>query len=174
MMETLFDMNPEHHKNEDKDISLTPLPLIRSLGDFDIDCCGVSVHPTADRIISLPECGLATPWEGRVWCNPPYSNPAPWMKKMKSHGSGVALVLASTGTQWFQEYCFTASAVLFLKKRPKFTRLDGSNFSIMRDCALVGFSEADYSALDKARLAGHINGVLVRPPTLDEQDFWGE
>ena len=166
-------MNAEHHKNEDKDISLTPLHLIQSLGQFDTDCCGVSCHPTAKRIISLPECGLQASWQGRVWCNPPYSNPAPWMKKMHTHGSGVALVLASTGTQWFQDYCFTASAVFFLKKRPKFTRLDGSSFSIMRDCAMVGFSKTDAEAMEEAVKAGQIEGKFIRLPDFNESDFWG-
>lgn len=166
-------MNAEHHKNEDKDISLTPLPLIEALGRFDTDCCGVSCHPTAERIISLPECGLQSSWQGRVWCNPPYSNPAPWVKKMSHHGNGVALVLASTGTQWFQDYCFTASAVLFLKKRPKFTRLDGSSFSIMRDCAMVGFSKEDAEAMERAVKSGWIDGKFIRLPDFNEEDFWG-
>jgi hypothetical protein len=95
------------------------------------------------------------------------------MKKMHAHGSGVALVLASTGTQWFQDYCFTASAVLFLKKRPKFTRLDGSSFSIMRDCAMVGFSKADAESMEKAVNANQIEGKFIRLPDFNETDFWG-
>lgn len=154
-------MNPDFHKNEDKDISLTPLHLIKALGEFDVDCCGVQIHPTARRIISLPEDGLTTPWEGRVWCNPPYSDPKPWMQRMRAHGSGVALVLASTGTGWFQDYCFTASGVFFLNSRPKFTRLDGSRFQIMRDCALIAFSEKDRRLMEFAYMCGDIGGRLV-------------
>lgn len=139
---------------EDKDVSLTPLSIIRSLGEFDLDCCGLLAHPTAKRIYQLPDDGLMLPWTGRVWCNPPYSKPEPWMRRMAEHGSGVALVLASTGTKWFQRYCFEASAVLFLEGRPKFTRMDGSRFLIMRDCALVAFSKKDAEALKSCGLAG--------------------
>jgi len=150
-------MSEEHHKLEDKDISLTPLWMLRSLGSFDMDCCGLLKHPTAPRIVQLPENGLETPWDGRVWCNPPYSTPKPWVKRMYEHGSGISLTLASTGTEWFQKYCFGASGVLFLSKRPKFTRMDGSLFQIMRDCALTAFSDDD---VERLRYSG-IGGVLV-------------
>lgn len=150
----------EHHKLEDKNISLTPLHLINILGIFDTDCCGLSRHPTASRIIQLPEDGLTAEWEGRVWCNPPYSSPEPWMKKMYQHGRGISLTLASTGTQWFQKYCFGASGILFLAKRPKFVRLDGSAFQIMRDCALTAFSSKDVEALE----ASGIQGKLIKLP----------
>lgn len=151
-------MNPDFHKNEDKDISLTPISLISCLGHFDLDCCGLQTHRTADRIISLPENGLAIEWTGRVWCNPPYSNPKPWIERMYAHGNGVALVLASTGTRWFQDYCFTASGILFLSSRPRFTRLDGSRFQIMRDCALVAFSEKDRGSLESGVIFGEFGG----------------
>lgn len=146
---------------EDKDISLTPLGLIRSLGSFDLDCCGLKAHPTSARIIQLPEDGLTQKWEGRVWCNPPYSEPEPWMKKMASHQNGVALVLASTGTRWFQEFCFSAKGIMFLAKRPKFTRMDGSAFSIMRDCALIAFSANDLASFYMAEVCGDLKGRIV-------------
>lgn len=146
----------ELHKLEDKDISLTPLWMIKALGHFNTDSCGLLAHPTADKIIQLPEDGLTAKWEGRVWCNPPYSNPLPWVKKMHEHGSGISLTLASTGTRWSQDYCFGAKAVLFLDKRPKFVRLDGSAFQIMRDCALTAFGNADVEALRRSRIQGKL------------------
>lgn len=159
----------EYHDISDKDISLTPLEVIRSLGRFDMDVCGLKSHPTASRVVQLPEDGLAVAWKGRVWCNPPYSNPKPWMVKMANHKNGIALVLASTGTEWFQKYCFGAHSVFFLAKRPRFTRLDGSRFHIMRDCVLVGFSEADTLSFKKSGLAGV---VMECGPTSQEDDSW--
>lgn len=146
----------EHHKLEDKDISLTPKWMIDSLGVFDMDCCGLKAHATASRVIQLPEDGLTATWEGRVWCNPPYSKPEPWVKRMHTHGRGISLTLASTGTQWFQKYCFGARGILFLDKRPKFVRLDGSAFSIMRDCALTAYGEGDLEALKNSGLTGRL------------------
>jgi len=92
------------HDITDKNITLTPLDLISSIGTFDLDPCGLVFHKTAEKIISLPTDGLIEEWNGTVWLNPPYSNPKPFIKKLSEHGSGVALVLNSTDTGWFQEY----------------------------------------------------------------------
>lgn len=142
------------HVVEDKDISLTPLGLICSLGQFDLDPCGVQEHQTAQRIISLPQCGLESEWSGRVWLNPPYSAPSPWLEKLLNHGNGIALVLSSTGTVWFQDFGLKASSILFLKGRPKFTRLDGTRFDIMRDVCLIGYGKNNSEALKNSGLSG--------------------
>ena len=41
------------HKLEDKNITLTPLSLIKEIGVFDYDPCGLKFHKTANKIISL-------------------------------------------------------------------------------------------------------------------------
>lgn len=52
--------------------------------------------------------GLSMPWRGNVWCNPPYSDPAPWADRMMEHCDGTAvregllLVNVSTSVQWFR------------------------------------------------------------------------
>ena len=51
---------------------LTPLEVTEDLGPFDLDPCGYPGWNTARQLICLPEDGLSTPWEGRVWLNPPY------------------------------------------------------------------------------------------------------
>jgi len=73
------------HSVEDKNITLTPLNLIGNFGVFDLDPCGLQWHKTANKIISLPDDGLVEKWEGRVWLNPPYSNPKPFIKKLAEH-----------------------------------------------------------------------------------------
>ena len=74
-------MKKEFHKIEDKNITLTPLELIANLGEFDLDPCGLQFHKTAKNIITLPMDGLKEPWKGKVWLNPPYSNPSSFLKK---------------------------------------------------------------------------------------------
>jgi len=51
-----------------KDITLTPLELIKSLGEFDLDPCGFDGHNTAKRYISTTkkEMDLEIKWFGRV------------------------------------------------------------------------------------------------------------
>lgn len=48
----------------------------------------------ARRYLSAVEDGLATPWEGLVWCNPPYSGSTPWVERWCAHGNGLILVPA--------------------------------------------------------------------------------
>ena len=62
---------------------------------FDIDVCapegGVPWIP-CKKYFTENDDGLAQRWEGFVWCNPPYSKPAPWLDKMRTHGNGIVLV----------------------------------------------------------------------------------
>ena len=144
----------EYHKLEDKDITLTPLDLISKLGKFDLDPCGISTHKTATSIISLPNDGLKIDWWGRVWLNPPYSDPKPWLEKLARHNNGIALVLNSTDTGWFQAALIAANCMFLLKGRPKFMRLDGSRVSIMRGVVLFAFGESNASDLEVCELEG--------------------
>lgn len=98
---------------------LTPLPIVQSLGEFDLDPCGEEFHPTAKTIYT--ENGLGREWFGRVWLNPPYSEVWIWLDKLVEHGRGVALVFARTDTRWAQKALREATSVFFLAKRIKFT-----------------------------------------------------
>lgn len=102
---------------------LTPLPLINSLGEFDLDPCGYVGHETARKIITLPEDGLITKWEGRVWLNPPYGRHCKdWLAKLKEHGDGIALIFARLDTKWIQEYL--KNGFFSLEGRVKFLNKD--------------------------------------------------
>ena len=97
-----------------KDITLTPLKLISSIGRFDLDPCGFEGHDTAKNIYLLPNNdGLLDKWFGKVWMNPPYSEVTKWIEKLSKHNNGIALVLASTETAWFQDYVFKKLVVYY-------------------------------------------------------------
>jgi hypothetical protein len=99
-------------------------------------------------------------WSGRVWLNPPYSNPKPFIKKLAEHGNGIALVLNSTDTEWFQEYGLKkANGMYLLKGRPKFTRMDMSPVSIMRGVVLFAYGEQNCQALKNCQLNGYYVGL---------------
>lgn len=57
---------------------------------FDLDVAappgGVPWVPT-DHHFTLAEDGLAQSWRGRVWMNPPFSKPSPWVRKFIAHGN---------------------------------------------------------------------------------------
>lgn len=101
------------------DVWLTPLDIIHSLGEFDLDPCGEQIHRTAKLIYS--DDGLDRPRKGRVWLNPPYSQVGIWLDKLARHrDGGIALVFARTDTEWAQRILPQASSVFFLKGRIKF------------------------------------------------------
>ncbi len=147
---------------KEKDTTLTPLDLINKLGYFDLDPCGYLNHQTAGTLNVWPNDGLKLNWIGRIWLNPPYSNPAPWLEKLSNHNNGIALVLCSTETNWFQDFVFkTASSILFMKGRPKFLKVleDGKfkQIGLMRATCLIGYGENNTEYL----LNSNINGKLV-------------
>lgn len=112
---------------------LTPPEIMAPLGKFDLDPCSPINRPwpTADKHFTVDDNGLAQPWTGRVWCNPPFGREAvKWLRRMVEHGNGIALIPARTETAMFYECVWgVADAVLFIKGRPHFHRVDGSRAS---------------------------------------------
>jgi hypothetical protein len=103
----------------------TPAWVFDALGlEYDIDPCaptgGLPWIP-AKQFYSLPQDGLSMPWDGRIWCNPPYG-PATekWLARMNRHRNGIALVFARTDTKWFHAHAAAADAILFVKGRIPF------------------------------------------------------
>lgn len=104
---------------------LTPLDILRPLGEFDLDpCAAPEPRPwmTARNHITLPQDGLTAPWAGRVWLNPPFGRHTQhWLRRMAAHNWGTALVFARTDTRMFFDSIWSkAAAVLFVKSRPHF------------------------------------------------------
>ena len=68
-------------------------------------------------------------WEGRVWLNPPYSNPLiqQFLTKMAEHNNGIALVFAKIEAKWFHDIVLKhATAIKFLYNRIRFFKMDGT------------------------------------------------
>lgn len=100
---------------------LTPKPIIDNLGPFDLDPCASYQQPwrSARIMYAPPKNGLALPWKGMVWCNPPYGPQTwEWLERLAEHGEGIALTFARTETRgFFAEVWGKASALLFIEKR---------------------------------------------------------
>lgn len=144
---------------------LTPPEIMAKLGAFDLDPCSPINRPwdTARRHFNVTDDGLSRDWFGRVWMNPPFGREATrWMKKMADHGNGIALIPARTETAMFYESVWTrADAVLFLKGRPHFHRVDGSraSFNSGAPICLVAYGQRNHAALLVSGL-----GVVVAVP----------
>lgn len=112
------------------------------------------------RRASRKDDGRAQPWHGRVWCNPPYSQPALYQfcEKMAEHGNGILLIFARTGNKVWQEIIFPrATAVLFLRRRVRFCLPDGTQAgSAGCDSALVAFGWNNVEALEKSGIEGKL------------------
>lgn len=137
---------------------LTPPEWIKALGPFDLDpCCPpVMPWPIAARIFTEREDGLAQPWEGRVWLNPPFGQEWPaWVEKLADHGDGIALIPARTETEAFYRLVWDrAAAICFVKGRPHFHREDGSRapFNSGAPIALIAYGLRNSVALQRAGL----------------------
>ena len=63
---------------------------------FDLDVAapvgGVPWVP-ARRSYSVDDDGLTEPWDGLVWCNPPYSAPTAWCRRWAEHSPGGCLLI---------------------------------------------------------------------------------
>lgn len=109
---------------------LTPPGLIEAAGPFDLDPCAYEKQPwsTALKMYSLPEHdGLLLPWEGAVFCNPPYGpEVVKWARRLALHDNGLLLVFARTETLSFRPVWQYATAILFFYSRIRFHRPDGS------------------------------------------------
>lgn len=144
------------------DTWLTPPSIIAALGAFDLDPCCPPVMPwkTATVHYSAEQDGLASPWFGRVWCNPPYSKEAvKWLRKMAAHGNGIALTFARTETAWFFETVWRrADAVLFLEGRIHFHYPSGERAEANAGApsCLVAYGLANVSSLRESGIAGQL------------------
>jgi phage N-6-adenine-methyltransferase len=100
--------------------------LDRELGPFGLDAAADDQNALCSLFFTAETDGLSGIWRGVVWCNPPYSGLAAWLKKghdsvfvERTADRVVMLVPARTDTKAFQSFAPKA-AVFFLKGRLKF------------------------------------------------------
>lgn len=153
---------------ENKEEWLTPLEIVQSLGEFDLDPC--SPHPnrrpwdTAKNHYWEELDGLKRPWYGRIWCNPPYGkNTFTWLKKLAGHNNGIALIFARTETKGFHsEIWEKADAVFFFKGRIKFFHVDGTQAQgANAPSCLVAYGKNNITAIETALKNKKIVGKLI-------------
>ena len=143
-----------------KDEWLTPRHVLAALGSFDLDPCAPQVRPwdTAERHYTVMDNGLVQPWEGRVWCNPPYGlEAAQWLARCADHGNAMALIFARTETRMFFDHVWPkAQGVLFLEGRLYFHHVCGRRASANAGApsVLVAYGSANAECLKGCTLAG--------------------
>lgn len=101
------------------------------LGGIDLD--PATTQLTNDRVVKATHIftrqtdGLAQPWYGRVWMNPPYGQPIieRFCEKFAHHAerdeiTGIALVNNATDTAWFHRLASATMCFCFLRGRIRF------------------------------------------------------
>lgn len=153
--------NIKNSGDDYSDIWITPKWIIDSLGKFDLDPCAAENMPweTATTMYTKTDNGLSYEWQGRVWCNPPYSDIVPWFKRMAQHGNGIMLVFARTETEYFHKYVWSeADAILFFKGRLSFHRPSGvkAQNNAGAPSVLIAYGEENAKALRRCKLKGNV------------------
>jgi phage N-6-adenine-methyltransferase len=106
--------------------------LVKRFGAFDLDPCCRHETAKAPKYYTQREDGLAQPWGGLVYVNPPFSNPKIWVAKAISevHNDGntrvIMLLPAAVDTQWFHELCLPHADIEFIRGRLRFHGWNGT------------------------------------------------
>ena len=107
----------------------TPKWLFDGLGlMFSIDVCGpldrTHVSVPCERFYTEADDGLTAPWDGTIWCNPPYSEPEPWAKRCIQHGDGLLLTHIPMNAEWASAVWHNCDAIRLFQAM-EFVRPDG-------------------------------------------------
>lgn len=128
----------------------TPEIIFDLLGlRFDLDVAapkGNKGHVPADRKYTIDDDGLAQDWVGRVWMNPPYSKPAPWIEKWLNHNNGIAL-LPMAKSKWFNRMVESDANFIVLPSVFKFESPEGKPLSLMMGSTLWALGESNIEAI---------------------------
>ena len=128
----------------------TPQDLFDKLNEefnFDLDVCASLDNAKMHNFYTIKDNALQLPWNGRIWCNPPYSKVKEFLIKAHqeiNNGNceeAVFLTFANTDTKWFHNYVYNKAEIRFIKGRLKFKgyNKDGKlvNNSAMRPSILI-------------------------------------
>jgi hypothetical protein len=130
----------------------TPKELFDQLNiNFDLDVASPidnNSRVPASRKYTIEDDGLVLPWEGRVWMNPPYSKPSPWVSKWLEHGNGLAL-LPMAKSRWFNDLMQTEANFVLLPSTFKFDSPEGKKLSLMMGSTLWALGDENIETIAK-------------------------
>lgn len=162
---TFTQTDPQNHQSENT--WFTPRFIIDAMGGpFDLDPCTVSYRPfdTARAHIEHDKGGdgLAVPWAGEVWLNPPYGKEiGPFIERFIAHRQGCMLIFARMGSRHVQDLVRAGATFYMLRKRVKFIDKQGKqDTNAGTDSMLV------YFGLQYSTRAHKLDGVELRHTNL--------
>jgi hypothetical protein len=128
----------------------TPKWIFDALGvkfDLDVACPPQGPpHTPAKAFYTQETDGLASPWWGNVWMNPPFSNSTPWVRKFMQHANGVCLVPFSK-SKWCSELWQDAHGIAILPPNLKFDSDHAKTGSIFMPTIMAAYGKSNLEAL---------------------------
>jgi hypothetical protein len=130
----------------------TPAWVFERMGiEFDLDVCsppgGLPWIP-ARRFFTMADDGLSQPWAGRVWMNPPYSQPSPWVDRFVAHGSGICL-LPFAKSRWARHIWDSSDGVVLAADQTKFYVPGGDERTTAFEVFFAAFGEECVEAISR-------------------------
>lgn len=138
-------MNTDVLFSSKSDLWSTPQDFFDALDlefHFDLDVCALPENAKCSRFFSPSDDGLAQPWMGTCWCNPPYGRSVgKWVEKAyRSNTLCVMLLPARTDTKWFHDFILPFAEIRFVRGRLKF---GGSKTCAPFPCMVVIFRPSE-------------------------------
>jgi hypothetical protein len=151
-------VSPQGPQINEGDEWYTPRWLFDALGiRFSIDVCApldrTFASVPANRYFTVEDDGLSLPWEGTVWCNPPYSKPEPWARRMIHHGDGLLLTHMPMNAGWCVDVWETCEAIRLFQAM-EFVRPDGTSQRPGYWLQLAAFGPVAVEALSRLQPLG--------------------
>lgn len=149
----LFELPQETYTSDDYYTPQWIFDLLNVTFDLDVACPpnGPMFTPTKNYYTQADD-GLAQPWYGRIWMNPPFSNPLPWVEKFVQHANGIALVPTSNG-RWLDILWASNSYWVTLKSLKFWTPTGPAKGAMPTRCWLVAFGSSNVTAIKRI---GHV------------------
>jgi len=135
-----MDLNNSATPEAEQDLAQTPPWFVRAVErylrfNFDLDVCCLSATAKCKLFYSLAEHGidaLQVPWMDHNWCNPPYSEIAPWVAKATAEaelGRVSCLLIPDKPEVAYVRLChWGADTIIHMPFRLNFLHPDGTEF----------------------------------------------
>jgi hypothetical protein len=159
--DTLFAL-PSDAAAVTSDDCYTPRWVFDAMGlTFDLDVAapvGGPWHVPASRWFTAVDDGLAQPWDGVVWCNPPYSTARQWVERWAAHGRGAFMTQVASRQAW-RSVLYSAAEAVYIGQ-VEFARPDGSTLKFGWTPICVAFRGVGTEPAERLAAADKFGAVL--------------
>ncbi len=160
-MTRLFDL-PSDAYAVTSDDCYTPRWVFDAMGlHFDLDVAalpGGPWHVPCDRWYTAQDDGLSQPWDGLVWCNPPYSAAEQWIARWEQHAQGCLMTQVASRQSW-RHRLYGAADALYIGQ-VQFVRPDGSTLNFGWTPICVAFCGVGIEPAERLAAADRYGAVL--------------